>query len=410
MRKLLSLAATILCLVCPNTWGQSTCLRTNGAQLIDSTGTAVQLRGTNLGNWLVPEGYMFQLGQVNAPRLIEEFVRELVGPTEADAFWAEYLDTYITTEDIAYLKAVGSNHVRLPFHYKLFVDEPFLGTRNAGFTYLDRCIKWCREQGLYVLLDMHCAPGGQTGDNIDDSYGYPYLLTDEAEQDEFVRIWTRIAEHYAGDPVIAGYDLANEPVAHYFKEEQPKLDAALGALYTRTVDAIRGVDPDHAIWLNGSIWASDFSVFGDMAGGLPSNTVYEFHKYWTAPTAAVIEEYSRFRDSLSVPIYLGESGENTDGWVDSFRLVLDREDIGYAFWPYKKMRPRSCLRSIEMPPSWEPLTAYAKGPRATYAEIREQRPSRDSARAALRDFLNAAPFGKTRQNVGYVRALGLKEE
>jgi aryl-phospho-beta-D-glucosidase BglC (GH1 family) len=89
-----------------------------------------------------------------------------------------------------------------------------------GFHYLDRVVNWCREEGIYVILDMHCAPGGQTGDNIDDGYGYPFLFENEASQEQCARIWQRISDHYKNETTIIGYDLLNEPIAHYFEKEK----------------------------------------------------------------------------------------------------------------------------------------------------------------------------------------------
>ncbi len=380
-------------------------IHTRGRQLIDSTGAVITLRGTNLGHWLVPEGYMFDFEEVNAPRQINELFTELVGPDSTAAFWTRFLDRYITEADIKFLAASGANHVRVPFHYLHFTEHEYLGARNAGFTYLDRVVGWCKSAGLYVLLDMHCAPGGQTGDNIDDSFGYPYLYTSRLAQDEFVDIWRRIAQHYRDEPVIVGYDLINEPIAHFFEAERSAMEASLVALYARSIREIRAVDPAHTIFLNGSVWASSFAPF---QGPLADNIVYEFHKYWTAPTAEVISEYVGFAERRQVPLYLGESGENRDSWVDSFRVTLDQAEIGYAFWPYKKMRPSSCLQSIVEPPSWDVIQAYAKTPRRSFADIRQHRPDRRLAQAALHDYLQAIEPSRAQVNAGYIRAIGLK--
>lgn len=402
------LAFCALCVLSFNVLAQqASCLRADGARTVDSTGKEVILRGTNLGNWLVPEGYMFDFKGVNAPTMINQLFTELVGPDSTAAFWAQFLDQYITQEDIRYLKATGVNHIRLPFHYKLFTDEPYLGQVNQGFTYLDRAVEWCRAEGLYVLLDMHCAPGGQTGDNIDDSDGYPFLMTSDIQQQQLADIWTRIAEHYKDDPVIAGYDLLNEPIAHYFEKDRALLERGLQQAYAKTIRAIRAVDQHHLIFLNGSIWSTNFKVFD---ASLDDNVVYEFHKYWMRPVQEQIADYVDFRDSLRVPIYLGESGENRNSWVDSFRILLDLNDIGYAFWPYKKMRPTSCFRSISEPDSWSVVKTYASSPRSTYAEKRENRPSRVLAQAALNDYLKQLPFGKTVINSGYIQALGFEPE
>lgn len=118
-------------------------LKTNGKQILDPSGKPIILKGTNLGNWLVPEGYMFKFEQVNSPRRIDDFLYEMIGPDSLEVFWDKYLDNYITHDDIKYLKQIGCNHLRVPFHYKMFTQDLYMGKRNSGFIYLDRVIEWC---------------------------------------------------------------------------------------------------------------------------------------------------------------------------------------------------------------------------------------------------------------------------
>ncbi len=140
-------------------------------------GKVFLLKGVNLGNWLVPEGYMFKFKKANSPRLVNNVITELIGPSEAKKFWIEFQNYYITYDDIKYNKSIGANSIRVPFNYKLFCDETYLwNTDSRGFELIDKLLKWCRKENLPIILDMHCAPGGQTGDNIDDSYGYPWLF------------------------------------------------------------------------------------------------------------------------------------------------------------------------------------------------------------------------------------------
>ena len=140
-------------------------VHTDGTRLIDGEGHALMLRGTNLGNWLVLEGYMFHFEHgPQSAREIEALTNELMGPQTADKFWHSYRERYVTRDDIQFLKRAGFNSVRIPIHYKYFqIDD------GEGFALLDRVIEWSREAGLYVVIDMHCAPGGQAGANIDDS-------------------------------------------------------------------------------------------------------------------------------------------------------------------------------------------------------------------------------------------------
>ena len=99
---------------------------------------------------------------------------------------------YITRDDIRFIRSTDCNTIRLPFHYKLFTDEDYMGrsANHDGFERIDSIVAWCRAEGLYLILDMHDAPGGQTGDNIDDSYGYPWLLVSERSQQLFCDIWS----------------------------------------------------------------------------------------------------------------------------------------------------------------------------------------------------------------------------
>ena len=259
----------------------------NKTEVIGVDGKPFHMVGTNLGNWLVPEGYMFKFKHSSSPRLIQEVMNELVGPDAANIFWKKYLDNYITREDIHYLKSIGMNSIRIPFHYKLFTNEDYLGGRGEkrGFALMDRVVQWCKQEGLYVLLDMHCAPGGQTGDNIDDSWGYPYLFENVESQQLTIDIWRKIARHYKNETIILGYDLLNEPIAHYF--DANVLNPLLEPLYKRITKAVREEDKNHLIFLGGAQWDSNFKIFGPP---FDSKLVYTFHKYWTPATIDVIQE------------------------------------------------------------------------------------------------------------------------
>jgi endoglucanase len=359
LRLLLLLAIACTFISCKTSSGavqREPLLTTRGSQIIDTNGNPVILKGTNLGNWLVPEGYMFKLGKVSAPRKIDELLHEIIGPDSTAAFWDKFLDNYITYDDIKYLKRTGCNHIRLPFHYKLFTNDLYMGKRNEGFKYFDRVIEWCRKENLYILLDMHCAPGGQTGDNIDDSYGYPWLYFSTASQDEMSAIWVKIAKKYKNDPIVIGYDVINEPLAHYFKEQIPDYNHRLFVLYQRMVKDIRSVDKKHTIFLNGSVWAGDFGVFESI---VDDNVVYEFHKYWFDVNQESIQAYLDFSKKHNVPIYIGETGENTDEWVRDFRTLLDKNKVHWAFWPYKKMDNTKGIMNFRQPEDYLLLTKYA---------------------------------------------------
>ncbi|HUR10071.1 MAG TPA: cellulase family glycosylhydrolase [Flavitalea sp.] len=376
-----------------------------GKNIIDTNGKPLLLRGTNLGNWLVPEGYMFRFKQTNSPRLINQAFTELLGPDETAAFWKKYLDAYITEDDIRYLKSIGMNSIRVPFHYKLFTDEPYMGGNGIarGFLLLDKVVAWCKKQGLYVLLDMHCAPGGQTGDNIDDGNGYPFLFENEASKKQTVDIWKKIAAHYKNETTILGYDLLNEPIAHFF--DINVLNPLLEPLYIRIVKAIRESDRNHLVFLGGAQWNSNFKIFGKP---FDNKAVYTFHKYWTATTQDVIQDYIDFRDRYNVPIYVGETGENNDEWIRNFRTLCEKNNIGWHFWPYKKMENTSGIVDFPRPVNFELIQNFADTTRTSFEDIRKMRPTNIQAvKQALNDFLENCRFKNCRPNTGYITALGL---
>jgi len=396
-------ALLLLCIVYTNAVAQQF-FSASGKTITGPDGKAFYMKGTNLGNWLVPEGYMFKFNDASSPRLINQNLSELIGPSAAKQFWQQFLDVYITADDIHYLKSIGMNSIRIPFNYRLFTSEYYMGSSDParGFVYLDRVINWCKKEKLYVLLDMHCAPGGQTGDNIDDGYGYPFLFESEKDQVECATIWKKIAAHYANEKIIIGYDLLNEPIAHYFDKTQ--LNPLLEPLYKKITAAIRSVDKNHLLFLGGAQWDSNFEPFGKP---FDSKLVYTFHKYWTSPGVEVIRDYISFSDRYNVPIYCGETGENDDAWVEAFRKTLDSCGIGWHYWPYKKLDNTKGIVTFSKPAGYDAVIAYANTPKKNFEEIRKNIPAdKTEIHAALNGFLENCRFKNCIQNVGYIRALG----
>ena len=374
-----------------------------GKNIVTADGQPILLRGMNLGNWLLPEGYMWKLKVNTAEWQIKQMIKELVGPAEARNFWKQYYDTYITEQDIQFIKKIGLNSIRLPFNFRILSPEDYPEIwLNSGFDLLDWVIKWSKKAGLYVILDMHSAPGGQTGTNIDDSYGHPWLFESEESISRLIQIWTKIAERYKNETTIIGYDLLNEPIPHF--EEYQKYNNQLEPIYKRIVSAIREVDKNHMIFLGGARWNTNFQVFGTP---FDSNVVYTFHKYWMDPVQEQIQEYVDFREKYNVPIWMGESGENKDEWIAQYRELLERNNIGWCFWPYKKMDAESCIRTFKRPQNWDEIIKYAQSPRVEVVKIKEFRPTFERGRTALQGFLENIRFEKTKINQGYVKALGM---
>lgn len=375
-----------------------------GKNIITPDGKPILLRGINLGNWLVPEGYMFKFEKTNSPRLINQTFSELLGPDETKKFWKKFRDNYITKSDIAFIKKMGLNSIRVPFNYKLFVSEDHETKYDGpGFEMLDRVIKWSKEENLFVVLDMHCAPGGQTGDNIDDSFGYPFLFESDEAQNLTIDIWQKIASRYANETIVIGYDLLNEPIATHF--DASKFNDKLEPLYKRIVSAIREVDTNHIVFLGGAQWNNNFKVFG---APFDKKSVYTFHKYWSSTKQSEVDEYANFSNKYNVPIWMGESGENSDQWINEWRLLNEKNNFGWCFWPYKKMDATSNMVAIKKTAEWDSIITFANKSRIGFDEIRKAKPEREIIIKAFNDFLENCKFENCSVNDGYIRALGLK--
>ena len=382
-------------------------VRVSGPDLIQPNGQKLYIQGTNLGNWLNPEGYMFGFSRTNSAWMIDLLFKQAVGPDFTAKFWQTFKENYINRDDILFIKQQGANTIRLPFNYKLFTDEDYMGlsSQQDGFKRIDDVVAWCKEAGLYLILDMHDCPGGQTGDNIDDGHGYPWLFESEPSRQLFCSIWRKIADRYKDEPIILGYELANEPIAHYF-ENKEELNQQLEPLYKRAVKAIREVDPYHVILLGGARWNSDFYMFTDWT--FDQNIMYTCHRYGGEATKEAIKDYIDFRDKTNLPMYMGEIGHNTDQWQTDFVKVMKEVNIGYTFWPYKKI-DGSCMMGIRRPELWDSIVVkYSETPRGTYKEWREARPNQQQFRELLMQYAENSRFKNCQPQKDYIQTMGLK--
>lgn len=319
--------------------------------------TPVLLRGFGLGGWLLPEGYMWQMeGEYDRPRRMEQLIETLCGAEYARSFWARYEQSYITRADIEWITSLGFNSVRLPINARrLFrFTEHRAEFVAETLAHIDNLIDWCRELGIYVILDMHAAPGGQTGQNIDDCENdQPELFTNPVYQERLCAAWELLAERYASETVIAAYDLLNEPLPDCFSQ----YNGGVLPLYRRLIARIRAVDASHMIMLEGAHWATDFSVLDDMTReeAARDHIALQFHRYWSAPDEESLERYQEVARRLDVPLYLGESGENNLEWYTAMFPLCDRRNIGWSFWSYKKMSCKNSPVTFARPQGWDLL-------------------------------------------------------
>lgn len=335
-------------------------LHVQDKKLVNGEGEEVLLSGWGLGNWLLCEGYMWRAegeGRFDRPRRMESVLRELTGDTYAAKFWPRFRERYITKDDIAAMAAQGYNSVRIPFNWRLFLEnEPGLHWKEEGFALLDRCIDWCEEYGLYAFLDMHGAPGGQTGANIDDCFDdVPRLYLEDDCWHKALALWRALAERYRDRWIVGGYDLLNEPLA---PGKYEYLLPRLCQFYEEAVAAIREVDSRHLFSIEGHHWASNPQVFYKR---YDDNMVIHFHRYACLPDLSAFSEWLALSDRLQLPLWLGETGENLPQWFAAMYPLSVSLGVGYNLWPWKKMDCENSPCSVRVPEGWDELMGFVTG-------------------------------------------------
>jgi endoglucanase len=361
MKKSLVIVFTLLVVV---PYAHSGFLKAFGVNIVDSDSTnrPIMLRGIGLGGWLVPEGYMLHTPGYGSPTDIEYKVRGLIGAANTDQFYQLYRANYVNRADIQLIAQWGFNSIRLPFHYKLLYDSAASAFRPEGFALVDSLIAWCEAANMYVILDMHCAPGGQNKDNISDSDGIEARLwTNPVNRVLTVKIWKEIARRYATRTSVAGYDLINEPVL-----PSGHSNTELRDLYKTITDTIRTVDPNHIVFIEGNWYATDFSL---LTPPFVTNMVYSFHKYWNATDLGSIVYMTSIRTQHFVPIWMGESGENSNPWFYETVRLFEQYNIGWCWWTHKKIGTITSPLSSPISSDYQTVLNYWNGsaPRPTEA-------------------------------------------
>src|SRR5580698_7718491 len=376
------LVCLLLCCLFAHVMGQGF-LKADGRLIVDEKGEKIILRGMGLGGWMLQEPYMLKVGKIGPQYRIREKITELVGPEKAAAFYDRWLANDIRKVDIDSMAAWGFNSVRLPMDYALYtlpVDkEPVAGKDTwveRGWTLTDSLLRWCAADHIYLILDMHAAPGGQGNDLpiADRDPSKPSLWESAANRAKMIALWRKLAERYANEPWIGGYDIINEPNWGFgdstdrngLKETK---NAPLRQLMVDITAAIRAVDKRHMIIIEGNGWGNNYR------GILPAwdnNMVLSFHKYWNPNTEDAIRGFLNLREKYNIPLWLGESGENNDLWFHDAVRLAESHDIGWSWWPLKKIGTNQPLEVI-MPPTFQKLVNYLvnKGPRPSGQEAEE---------------------------------------
>ena len=347
-------------------------LKTDGKKIVDEKGNNVLLRGIGFGGWMLQEGYMLRIYNEAQQHKIKGRIEDLIGPDKTEEFYDKWLNNHVRKIDIDSLKAWGFNSVRLPMHFNLYTlpieQEPVKGKQTwlqKGFEMTDSLLSWCADNEMYLILDLHAAPGGQGNDvNISDrNPDLPSLWESEENRMKTVELWKQLASRYKNEKWIGGYDIINEPNWGFedLKNDRNGLNESknepLKKLMLEITQAIRSVDKNHIIIIEGNGWGNNYR------GILPvwdDNMVISFHKYWNFNDENSLSNILKIRDEQNVPVWLGETGENSNVWFTQAIELVESHNIGWAWWPLKKIGFNNPLE-IKFTPEYNSILEYWKG-------------------------------------------------
>ena len=321
-------------------------LRTEGSVFVDGFGVERRLRGVCIGGWLNMENFV--TGYAANESLMRSEVRKVLGDELSDRFFERLLTVFFGEADAKFLGDNGFDLVRIPVNYHhLESDDRPMEIIADGFRHLDRVIEALGRHGIYSIIDLHALPGSQNQHwHSDNPTHLAQFWTQRSYQDRVENIWRAIAEHYKGNVWVAGYNLMNEPA--------DPTGQVVGPVYERLMNAVREIDPDHIVYLDGNTYSTDFSMFGEPA----PNTVYTLHDYVAAGLgrSPVYEkqiavdkflERSAYARRTGTPLLVGEFAPiyQNDESVDVLRrqILDDQLDIyrehgvSWTSWMYKDL-------------------------------------------------------------------------
>ncbi|WP_137402258.1 glycoside hydrolase family 5 protein [Echinicola rosea] len=380
-------------------------LSADKTKVVNEQGEEIILKAIGLGGWLLQEGYMLnpQGSEIGTQwQMKKAFYDQGLTMEEVEIFYQEWRDKFITQKDIDHIASLGFNAIRIPMHYELFLTSGQRSKRNnaikdttllsdyinglsswldegilfahpdelEGVQILDRLLEWCGANGMYVILDLHAAPGGQGTDiNIADILVKNDLWNRKDKkgrhiyQEVTVELWKMLSDQYIDDNRIAWYDLINEP-------NNVPSNQLIHDLFDRLITAIRKKGDDHMIMVEGNGWGNNYDLMEPYSFTHPENLIFNAHRYWIPveedtlldPNPNQINRIinlTAFRDRHQVPVWVGETGENDNAWLKQNINKLDKTNIGWCHWTYKRFdkHENAALRRIKPPYPTEGKTA-----------------------------------------------------
>lgn len=316
---------------------QVSLLRTQGTSIVDAEGNEVSLRGINIGSWLLIEPWMVKLdGQqgIDSEKDIWDLMEKRFGPQGKHDLIRTHRENFFTEADVRRIADLGLNCIRVPVWWRAVADPEYGG----DFAWLDRCIQWCKRNGVYVIIDLHGAPGGQSAESrIVGERTAGDLWKDDGYRRQTVDWWKQVAERYRDEPAVAGYDLLNEAYA------VDKM-STLAGFYDELYKAIRSVDPDHILFIQDGLLGFQLLPKPESMGW--DNVVYSVHYYpkdtecGVADPSSFFYRFSRAGLYYGVPVNVGEfnSMQFDRGGISAIQRNCEAFDyFGWSWnlWSYK---------------------------------------------------------------------------
>lgn len=317
--------------------------------IVDETGKHILLKGINLGNWMLMETWMSAVPEYTEDWAYYdtlEVLNERFGAEKSAELIRIYEENYITEADIAQIEKLGFNCVRVPFWYRNFMNED--GTwltenaeDNPGFQRLDWLIEQCGKHGIYVILDLHGAPGGQSMNHCCGKAERNLLYTEEANMEAAERLWKTIAARYSENPVVAAYDLLNEPQNNggyagdtAWAAESEEAVSHTNEAYDRLYWAVRAEDDAHMISLEG-VWST--TVLPDPEEMGYKNMLYQLHLYDTdrGMIRYRVKELKTARKNWNAAVIVGEYNNMAEEAYACRKY--EKNEISYMKWTYKTL-------------------------------------------------------------------------
>jgi len=317
-------------------------LKTRGKKIVDEKGREIILRSIGIGGWLMMEGYM--LGGKNIPEhAFKDRIKALYGQKRLERFTSEFQKHFFNEDDAARIKKLGFNCARLPINYRVL-------TGKNGFVLLDNIVRWFKKNKVYLILDLHAAPGSQNCDWHSDSDGKAKLWENNKFTRQTVDLWDKISKRCMNEEIIAGYDILNEPVTDKVNK--------INELYARIIKVIRKNGDDHILFIEPNMWAADFKgikmpIDDNFAWSIhfyqPINFTFNWDPFLKCPgkkeLKGLLKPYREMQKKDNVPIFVGEFGVTSRcpvcnselKWVEHVLSIFREFGWSWSYWTYKSV-------------------------------------------------------------------------